>query len=63
LIWRFNPLRSSYEFTTLDAKIAFNGGIFLLTTTALNQYLKTIAKNTTKEILDIETEIGNDINL
>jgi hypothetical protein len=63
LIWRFNPLRSSYEFTTLDAKIAFNGGIFLLTTTALNQYLKTIANTTTKDLLDIETDANKEYNI
>ena len=28
LIWRFNPLRSSYEFTSLDVKIAFNSDDF-----------------------------------
>lgn len=39
LIWRFNPLRSYYEFTDLDRKIAFSAGVFILTTTALNQYL------------------------
>ena len=39
LIWRFNPFRSSYEFTDLDRKIAFSAGAFILTTTALNQYL------------------------
>ena len=63
LIWRFNPLRSVYEFTTLDAKIAFNGGIFLLTTTALNQYLKTIANNTTKNLLNIDTVIDKEYNI
>ena len=48
LIWRFNPLRSHYEFTDLDRKIAFTAGLFILTTTALNQYveqLKDIIKN------------------
>jgi hypothetical protein len=48
LIWRFNPLRTHYEFTDLDRKIAFSAGVFILTTTALNQYieqLKTILKN------------------
>ena len=48
LIWRFNPLRMKYEFTDLDRKIAFTAGVFILTTTALNQYveqLKTVAKN------------------
>lgn len=39
LIWRFNPLRGRYEFTDLDRKIAFSAGLFILTTTALNQYL------------------------
>jgi purine-cytosine permease-like protein len=39
LIWRFNPLRSNYEFTDLDRKIAFSAGVFILTTTALNQNL------------------------
>jgi len=39
LIWRFNPLRTRYEFTDLDRKIAFSAGAFILTTTALNQYL------------------------
>lgn len=53
LIWRFNPLRSQYKFTDLDRKIAFTAGLFILTTTALNQYLdeikffvKKIIKNT-----------------
>ena len=48
LIWRFNPLRSRYEFTDLDRKIAFSAGVFILTTTALNQYIeevKSIVKN------------------
>jgi hypothetical protein len=47
-MWRFNPLREKYEFTELDRKIAFSAGLFILTTTALNQYLdqlKEIVKN------------------
>ena len=39
LIWRFNPFRTIYKFTDLDRKIVFNAGLFILTTTALNQYL------------------------
>jgi len=39
LIWRFNPFRTVYKFTDLDRKIAFNAGMFILTTTALNKYL------------------------
>ena len=42
LMWRFNPLRTHYEFTDLDRKIAFSAGAFILTTTALNQYLDII---------------------
>ena len=48
LMWRFNPLREKVEFTELDRKIAFSAGLFILTTTALNQYLeqvKEIVKN------------------
>jgi hypothetical protein len=40
LMWRFNPFRTYYEFTELDRKIAFSAGVFILTTTALNQYLE-----------------------
>lgn len=50
LIWRFNPLRSHYEFTNLDGRIAFSAGLFILTTTALNQYLD-YAKNKVKNIV------------
>jgi len=42
LIWRFHPFKSHYEFTDLDRKIAFSAGLFILTTTALNKYLKNI---------------------
>ena len=38
-MWRFNPLREKPEFTELDRKIAFSAGVFILTTTALNQYI------------------------
>jgi len=37
LIYRFNPFRSSIEFTELDRKIVFSAGIFLLTTTTINK--------------------------
>ena len=40
LIYRFNPFRF-VKFTPLDAKIAFNAGIFLLFTTAINSVLVT----------------------
>ena len=63
LIWRFNPLRSTYEITSLDIKIAFNSGVFLLTTTALNQYLKRITDDAKKDILGIETDIDKEYNI
>ena len=44
LIWRFNPLRSNIEFTDLDRKIAFSAGLFILTTTILNNYVDEIKK-------------------
>jgi hypothetical protein len=39
LIWRFNPLRKQVKFHDLDRRIAFSAGIFILTTTVLNDYL------------------------
>jgi hypothetical protein len=50
LIWRFNPLRTHYEFTDLDRKIAFSAGVFILTTTALNQYLE-LFKNKISDLI------------
>lgn len=44
LLWRFNPLRQLDEFTNLDRKIAFSAGIFILTTTVLNNYLNSFKK-------------------
>ena len=38
LIYRFNPFRR-VKFTGLDAKIAYNAGIFLLATTIINSVL------------------------
>jgi len=42
LIWRFNPLRTYYEFTNLDRKIAFTAGVFILTTTVINVYINVL---------------------
>jgi hypothetical protein len=56
LIWRFNPFRSYYEFTNLDRKIAFSAGLFILTTTALNQYIDYI-KQIPKMLIDKETKL------
>jgi hypothetical protein len=38
LVWRFNPFRSYYKFTDFDRKLAFSAGLFILTTTIINQY-------------------------
>lgn len=51
LIWRFNPLRGHVPFTSLDKKIAFNAGLFILTTSVLNQYLESV-KSEIKEKVD-----------
>jgi hypothetical protein len=45
LIWRFNPFRK-IEFTELDRKIAFSAGLFILTTTTINNYLLQIREKT-----------------
>ena len=39
LIWRFNPYNKRKSFSSLDSKIAFNAGIFLLATTVLDAYI------------------------
>ena len=53
LMWRFNPLRTNYEFNSLDVKIAFNAGLFILATTVLSEYLKIIEKDTVIELKKI----------
>ena len=35
LIYRFNPFRKKYQFTSLDRKIAFSAGLFIFTTSFL----------------------------
>jgi len=50
LLWRFNPFRKLDTFTELDRKIAFSAGVFILTTTALNQYIIEI-QNTIKRVI------------
>ena len=59
LMWRFNPLRHHYEFTNLDAKIAFSAGFFILTTTALNQYIISFKDKTTNKVKDIIQKYKN----
>ena len=42
LIWRFNPLRTHFEFNELDRKIAFTAGLFILTTTVLGNIVNRV---------------------
>jgi hypothetical protein len=44
LVLRFNPFRN-VEFTELDKKIAFSAGLFLITTTAINEILMVYFNN------------------
>jgi hypothetical protein len=53
LIWRFNPFRSKFQFTSLDAKISFNAGLFILASTALNQYVKFIEVDIISKIKEL----------
>ena len=47
LLIRFNPF-SNFKFTELDKKIAFTGGLFIISTTILN-----------KSVLDYVTQVKN----
>jgi len=59
LIWRFNPLRSNYELTKLDIKIAFNAGLFILATTALSEYIKNIENETVTKFKKLKMNQSN----
>jgi hypothetical protein len=50
LLWRFNPFRKII-FTNLDRKIAFSAGIFLFTTSAVNQILTTYLMDAKNNII------------
>ena len=39
LMYRFNPFKKSYEFTSLDRKIAFSAGLFIFTTSFLGMVI------------------------
>ena len=54
LLWRFNPFRTIH-FTDLDRKISFSAGIFLFTTSAVNQIL-------VKYLSNAKTVFHNKIN-
>ena len=43
LLYRFNPFRT-IEFNELDRKIAFSAGVFLLSTTFINDFIQKYTK-------------------
>jgi hypothetical protein len=54
LLWRFNYFkRNIIQFTDLDRKIAFSAGLFLFTTSALNQILVNYLGKIKESLLDI----------
>lgn len=57
LLWRFNPFRKLDTFTELDRKIAFSAGVFILTTTALNQYIIEIQNAIKRSISYFEKKV------
>jgi hypothetical protein len=62
LIYRFNPFTLS-KFTPLDAKIAYNAGIFLLFTTIINSvlvnYLNTFKRIVQTSIDKVKADFGS----
>jgi hypothetical protein len=61
LLWRFNPFRKMDKFTDLDRKIAFSAGLFILTTTTLNQYLNDITNKVLSKIHKKDTSTNANI--
>ena len=63
LLIRFNPFVGKIHFTDLDRKIAFNAGLFLLTTIGVKQILQNYIANYVKaSVSDIETKISPNSN-
>ena len=54
LIWRFNWFRT-VQFTELDKKIAFTAGLFLLTTTFIDEFIKTSLQNVKQNVVKYYT--------
>jgi len=59
LLWRFNPLRKIDIFTNLDRKIVFSAGLFILTTSALNEYVINVKDKLKKSIQYVKTNISS----
>jgi uncharacterized BrkB/YihY/UPF0761 family membrane protein len=58
LLWRFHPFIKRRTFSELDRKIAFSAGCFLLTTTAINQYLVSISSYLKEKVSIAETRLS-----
>lgn len=56
LLWRFNPFRKVDSFTNLDRKIVFSAGLFILTTTALNDYVIRVKDKVQKTFQAVKEE-------
>ena len=60
LVWRFNPLFPA-KFTEFDRKVVFSAGMFLLTVTIVNVFLKTYVdeakKYAKKSVSDLKTDL------
>jgi hypothetical protein len=57
LIYRFNPFRR-IKFTSLDAKIGYNAGVFLLLTTIINSVLASYMNLFNEYIRSVAKTIG-----
>ena len=51
LVYRFNPFMSHTRFSDLDRRVAYTAGVFVLATTSLATYLKSIAAVVQKRVL------------
>jgi len=49
LLWRFNPFRK-IKFDDLDRKVAFSSGLFLFTTTIVNQIISSYLNQISRKV-------------
>lgn len=52
LLYRFNPYSEQIKFQELDRRVAFSAGVFLFTTTILNEILMKYSNKYRDEIID-----------
>lgn len=51
LLYRFNPLKTDFEFKELDRRVAFSAGVFIFTTTIMNKILITYSTKYRDEVI------------